>query len=52
MEQIWADLTKEEESLEIPDWHLRELDETEKGLQEGREHFEDWESAKQAIHEA
>jgi hypothetical protein len=52
MEQIWADLLKEEESIEIPEWHLKELKQTEKGIQEGKEHFQDWDVAKQAIREA
>jgi len=52
MEQIWADLLKEEESIEIPEWHLSELEETEKGIAEGKEHFQDWEAAKQAIRDA
>ena len=49
MEKIWADLTKEEDSISIPDWHIRELEETEKRIKEGKEHFLDWESAKEAI---
>lgn len=51
MEQIWADLLKEEESIEIPEWHLEELEKTEKGIQEDKERFQDWEAAKQAIRE-
>ena len=49
MEKIWADLTKEEDSISIPDWHIRKLEETEKRVKEGKEHFLDWESAKEAI---
>lgn len=52
MEQIWVDLLKEEETLEIPGWHLDELAKTEKSLQEGKEHFQDWEVAKKAMREA
>ena len=52
MEQIWVDLLKEEETLEIPEWHLDELAKTEKRLQEGKEHFQDWEVAKKAMREA
>ena len=52
MEKIWADLTKDEDSIEIPDWHIRELEETEKRINEGKEHFLDWESAKEAIRNA
>ena len=52
MEKIWADLTKEEGSIEIPDWHIQMLEETEKRIKEGKEHFLDWESAKEAIRNA
>ncbi|MFT5837114.1 MAG: hypothetical protein ACI9ZV_000618 [Candidatus Azotimanducaceae bacterium] len=52
MEQIWADLSKEEASISIPDWHLKELEETEKSIQEGKEHFQDWETAKETIRRA
>ena len=52
MEQICVDLLKEEETLEIPEWHLDELAKTEKSLQEGKEHFQDWEVAKKAMREA
>jgi hypothetical protein len=51
MEQIWANLLKEEENIEIPEWHLEELAKTEKSIQEGKEHFQDWEVAKKAIRE-
>lgn len=52
MEQIWVDLLKEEESIKIPKWHLAELEKTEKDLAEGKEHFQDWETAKKAIRDA
>lgn len=52
MEQIWVDLLKEEKDIEIPEWHLEELAKTETRIQEGKEHFQDWEVAKQAIREA
>ena len=46
MEQIWVDLLKEEDNIEMPEWHLEELANTEKSIQEGMEHFLDWEVAK------
>ncbi len=52
MEKIWVDLLKEEEAIELPEWHLEELAKTEKSIQKGREHFQDWEVAKKAIREA
>ena len=52
MEQIWVDLLKEEADIEVPEWHLEELAKTEKSIQEGKEHFQDWEVAKKAMREA
>ena len=52
MEQIWVDLLQEEETIELPEWHLEELAKTEKSIQEGKEHFQDWEVAKKTIREA
>lgn len=49
MEQIWSDLLQEEESIEVPEWHLKELEGTEMRIEAGKEHFQDWEEAKQAI---
>ena len=52
MEKIWADLTENADTIEIPDWHIQALEETEKRIKEGKEHFLDWESAKEAIRNA
>ena len=52
MEKIWADLTKDEDSIEIHGWHIQALEETEKRIKEGKEHFLDWESAKEVIRNA
>jgi hypothetical protein len=52
MEQIWADLSRDEDSIEIPEWHRKELENTERALGEGKEHFQDWEAAKQAMRDA
>lgn len=52
MEQIWTELSKEENSIDIPDWHLEELEKTENRIKEGKENFIDWESAKEAIRNA
>ena len=40
MEQIWADLLKDEESIGVPEWHLRELEATELSIKAGQEHFQ------------
>ncbi|MDA7512715.1 addiction module protein [bacterium] len=52
MEFIWADLLKGEDPIQAPDWHHLELEATEKNIQEGKEHFEDWNAAKEAIRRA
>lgn len=36
----------------MSEWHLEELANTEKSIQEGMEHFLDWEVAKKATREA
>jgi len=52
MEFIWADLLKGKDSIQAPDWHIPELEATEKHIQEGKEHFEDWNAAKESIRRA
>jgi hypothetical protein len=46
MEAIWADLSKEEEELESPEWHRQALQETEERLASGEEKLIDWKTAK------
>jgi hypothetical protein len=52
MEAIWEDLSREEQNLEVPQWHKEVLDERERLLAEGKAHFVDWEEAKRQINEA
>ena len=52
MEFIWTDLLKGEDPIQSPDWHHLELEATEKRIQEGKEHFQDWNTAKEAIRRA
>jgi hypothetical protein len=51
-EAIWEDLSREEENLEVPQWHKELLDERERLLCEGKAQFVDWEDAKRQINEA
>ncbi|MEX0289343.1 MAG: addiction module protein, partial [Flavobacteriaceae bacterium] len=51
MERIWADLSQDEEQIEIPSWHHEELERAEKGLSEGKEKFEDWDEVKKRLRE-
>ena len=52
MEAIWEDLSREEQNLEVPQWHKEVLDERERLLAEGKAQFVDWEEAKRQINEA
>ena len=52
MEAIWEDICREEQKLEVPQWHKDVLDERERLLAEGKAQFVDWEDAKRQIDEA
>jgi hypothetical protein len=52
MEAIWDDISREEQNLEVPQWHKEVLDERERLLAEGKAQFVDWEDAKRQINEA
>jgi hypothetical protein len=52
MEAIWDDISREEQELEVPQWHKEILDERERLLAEGKAQFMDWEEAKRQIDEA
>ena len=52
MEAIWEDLSREEQNLEVPQWHKELLDERERLLTGGKAQFVDWEEAKRQINEA
>lgn len=49
MEQIWADLSSDSDSLEMPEWHASELEATAERLQQGEERFEDWSEVKRKL---
>lgn len=49
MEEIWADLTQDDESLDSPAWHKEALEEAERALKDGTATFSDWEDAKKRI---
>jgi hypothetical protein len=52
MEAIWDDISREEEKLEVPQWHKDVLDEREKLIASGKAQFIEWEDAKKQIKEA
>lgn len=49
MEEIWADLTHDEEKFDSPSWHADVLRETEKAVASGKAKFSDWEEAKKRL---
>jgi hypothetical protein len=49
MEELWHDLSLAPDSLEMPHWHLEELNETASRLSEGKEEMLDWQDAKKQL---
>ncbi len=49
MEAIWEDLSKDDDQIESPDWHLQVLQETDQRLRSGQEHIVDWHDAKKEL---
>lgn len=49
MELLWRDISKEPENIEVPEWHLRILEERERALANGETEFIDFEEAVQNI---
>ena len=46
MEALWQDLSKHEDEVESPAWHLEVLQERELREEAGLETYSDWEEAK------
>lgn len=51
MEEIWADLRKNEDNIPVPEWHMELLAEREKRIAEGTAKFTDWETVKRRLME-
>ena len=49
MEQLWADLSRDESQVESPGWHGDVLRERAEAVKSGKEVFEDWEDAKRLL---
>ncbi len=49
MEQIWDEVCRREEEVQVADWHKEILDVREQQLAEGAAMFVEWESAKARI---
>lgn len=41
MERLWADLAKRPDEIEVPDWHLKRLEEAERAIANGTDEFVD-----------
>ena len=51
MEQLWADLCRDEEELESPEWHREVLEQRERDLKDGKDTFVSLEEAKRILRE-
>ncbi len=49
MEELWADLSRDESQVESPAWHGDVLRERAEAVKSGKEVFEDWEEAKRLL---
>ena len=49
MEELWADLSRDEAQVESPAWHGDVLRERAEAVKAGKETFMDWETAKQQL---
>jgi hypothetical protein len=49
MEELWKDLTRNENEFESPAWHLEVLQQREERLKAGEETPIDWETAKKEL---
>lgn len=52
MERIWSELSSDVDGFEAPEWHKRELEQTEQRLAEGKERFEDWAEVKRRLRDS
>lgn len=51
MEELWADLSRDEAQFESPAWHGDVLRERTEAVKSGKETFMDWETAKKQLRE-
>jgi len=49
MEALWADLSRDSDAIESPDWHREVLEDRERRIASGEANFSDWEKAKADI---
>jgi hypothetical protein len=51
METLWAEISRIDEDVEVPEWHKEVLDERERRIRSGEAKFIPWEDAKRQIDE-
>ncbi len=49
MEAIWEDLSKDDDQIESPDWHLQAIQETDQRLRSEQENIVGWHDAKKEL---
>ena len=49
MEELWADLSRDEAQVESPAWHGDVLRERAEAVKSGKETFMDWDTAKKQL---
>ncbi len=49
MEEIWTDLSQDDDAFESPAWHEEALREAERAVAAGTAKFSDWEEAKRRL---
>ena len=49
MEALWADLSKDDDRFESPEWHAQALREAERAMKNGEAKFSDWKEGKKRI---
>jgi putative addiction module component (TIGR02574 family) len=49
IETLWADIAADDTSFEGPDWHVKELAQTETDLASGKVTAVDWDAAKKEL---
>lgn len=49
MEELWRDLSKQEDAFEFPSWHGEVLRDREEKLSQGKDEFIPWEQAKEEL---
>ena len=49
MEALWADLSRDDQQIEAPEWHGDVLRERMEAVKSGKEAFVDWDTAKKQL---